>query len=201
MLEKVVIANRGEIALRILRACRELGIKTVAVHSQADAISSTYCWRTRRFASARRIGRQLSQHAGRDSARRGDRRRRPSIPATAFSRRMRTFAERVEQSGFIFIGPARHHPSDGRQGVGDRDDAKPAVPCVPGLRRPARRDNEDNSRMAREIGYPVSSRRPAAAAAAVCVWCKRGVAAQRDRCHQGEALRRSATTRCTWRNS
>ena len=54
MLEKMVIANRGEIALRILRACRELGIKTVAVHSTADSSLSTSCWPTNRSASGPR---------------------------------------------------------------------------------------------------------------------------------------------------
>lgn len=53
MLDKIVIANRGEIALRILRACKELGIKTVAVHSSADRDLNTYCWRMRRSVLAR----------------------------------------------------------------------------------------------------------------------------------------------------
>jgi acetyl-CoA carboxylase biotin carboxylase subunit len=54
MFDKVVIANRGEIALRILRACRELGIRTVALHSTVDRELKHVRWPTKRFASARR---------------------------------------------------------------------------------------------------------------------------------------------------
>ena len=106
MLDKIVIANRGEIALRILRACRELGIKTVAVHSTADynlkhvlLADETVC-----------IGpppshEELPQHAGHHQRRGSHRRGRASIPGYGFLSENADFAERVEKSGFTFIGP------------------------------------------------------------------------------------------------
>ncbi len=125
MLDKVLIANRGEIALRIFRACRELGIKTVAVHSTADTTlkhvllaDETVC-----------IGPPRSQQSYLNM---------PAIIAAAevtdavaihpgygFLSENADFAERVEESGFIFIGPKAGDDSlDGRQGVGDQDDAR-----------------------------------------------------------------------------
>ena len=141
MLDKVVIANRGEIALRILRACRELGIKTVAVHSTADRnlkhvllADESVC-----------IGpppsqRQLPQHAGDHQRGRGHRRGQAIHPGYGFLSENADFAERVEKSGFIFIGPR----AETIRLMGDKVAAIRAmkaagVPCVPGSRRPARR--------------------------------------------------------------
>ncbi|MFZ5594305.1 MAG: acetyl-CoA carboxylase biotin carboxylase subunit [Pseudomonadota bacterium] len=156
MLEKVVIANRGEIALRILRACRELGIKTVAVHSSADrdlkhvlladesvcigppASAQSYL-NVPAIISAAEVTDAVAIH-----------------PGYGFLSENADFAERVEQSGFIFIGP---RPETIRL-MGDKISAIKAmkgsgVPCVPGSEGPLG-DDEDKIRvLARKIGYPV----------------------------------------------
>src|SRR5690349_24094343 len=156
MLEKVVIANRGEIALRILRACRELGIKTVAVHSTADfnqkhvlLADATVC---------------IGPPASRDSYL-----NMPAIisaaevtdsvaihPGYGFLSENADFAERVEKSGFIFVGPK---PETIRM-MGDKVSAikvmkAAGVPCVPGSDRPLGGDPEEKMRNARTLGYPV----------------------------------------------
>ncbi len=125
MIEKIVIANRGEIALRILRACRELGIKTVAVHSEAD--------------SAAEVTDAVAIH-----------------PGYGFLSENADFAERVEQSGFIFIGP---RPETIRL-MGDKIEAIAAmkaagVPCVPGSDGPLDDDADRTLSLAKDIGYPV----------------------------------------------
>ena len=156
MLEKVLIANRGEIALRVLRACQELGIKTVAVHSTADAslmhvllADETVC-----------IGPAASAESYLNM---------PAIIAAAevtdvvaihpgygFLSENADFAERVQESGFVFIGP---EPRTIRL-MGDKVSAIEAmraagVPCVPGSEGVLSDDNEENARLARDIGYPV----------------------------------------------
>ena len=156
MLDKVIIANRGEIALRVLRACRELGIKTVAVHSTADAnlkhvllADESVC-----------IGPPLSAKSYLNM---------PSIIAAAeltdaaaihpgygFLSENADFAERVEQSGFVFIGPK----AETIRMMGDKVSAirimkEAGVPCVPGSGAPLGLDNDENLRIAKEIGYPV----------------------------------------------
>ena len=156
MLEKVLIANRGEIALRVLRACEELGIKTVAVHSTADAslmhvllADETVC-----------IGPPASAESYLNM---------PAIIAAAevtdvvaihpgygFLSENADFAERVQESGFVFIGP---EPRTIRL-MGDKVSAIEAmraagVPCVPGSEGVLSDDNEENARLARDIGYPV----------------------------------------------
>ncbi len=156
MLDKVVIANRGEIALRIQRACRELGIKTVAVHSQADAslkhvllADETVCigpppsresyLNMPAIISAAEVTDAVAIH-----------------PGYGFLSENADFAERVERSGFVFIGP----PPDVIRLMGDKISAKAAmkkagVPCVPGSDGPIPEDGDEILRMAREIGYPV----------------------------------------------
>lgn len=156
MLDKVVIANRGEIALRILRACRELGIKTVAVHSTADshlmhvkladesvcigpAASSLSYLNIPAIISAAEITDAVAIH-----------------PGYGFLAENADFAERVEQSGFIFIGPK----ADNIRQMGDKVSAirmmkKAGVPCVPGSNGALTENAEENLRFAREIGYPV----------------------------------------------
>ncbi len=156
MLDKVVIANRGEIALRILRACREMGIKTVAVHSTADTnlkhvllADETVCigppasdasyLNMPAIVSAAEVTDAVAVH-----------------PGYGFLSENADFAERVESSGYIFIGP----PSHAIRLMGDKVSAIKAmkeagVPTVPGSDGPLGDDPEENLRLAREIGYPI----------------------------------------------
>jgi acetyl-CoA carboxylase, biotin carboxylase subunit len=156
MLEKIVIANRGEIALRILRACRELGIKTVAVHSTADAslkhvllADESVCIGPPPSALS-----YLSMPAIISAAEVTD-----SVgihPGYGFLSENADFAERVEKSGFIFIGPK----AETIRMMGDKVSAISVmrshnVPCVPGSGGALTDDADENLRIARDIGYPV----------------------------------------------
>ncbi|MFQ5548601.1 MAG: acetyl-CoA carboxylase biotin carboxylase subunit [Woeseia sp.] len=156
MLEKVVIANRGEIALRILRACREMGIKTVAVHSTADynlkhvlLADETVC-----IGPPASVESYLNMPAIISAAEVTD---AVAIhPGYGFLAENADFAERVDSSGFVFIGP----PADAIRLMGDKVSAIRAmksagVPCVPGSDGPLGDDTDENLRMAREIGYPI----------------------------------------------
>ena len=156
MLEKIVIANRGEIALRILRACRELGIRTVAVHSTVDRelkhvrlADETVCigpppaaesyLNMPAIISAAEVTDAVAIH-----------------PGYGFLSENADFAERVEQSGFIFIGP---RPETIRL-MGDKVSAiramkEAGVPCVPGSDGPLGEDDPENLRIAHQIGYPI----------------------------------------------
>ena len=156
MLSKVVIANRGEIALRILRACRELGIKTVAVHSDADrdlkhvrladesvcigpAPSDQSYLNVPAIISAAELTDAVAIH-----------------PGYGFLSENADFAERVEDSGFIFIGPS----SASIRVMGDKVAAIEAmqsagVPCVPGSDGPLGDDDNTNIKLANKIGYPI----------------------------------------------
>ena len=156
MLDKVVIANRGEIALRILRACKELGIKTVAVHSTADrelihvlladesicigkpASTDSYLNVPAIIAAAEVTG-AVAIH-----------------PGYGFLSENADFAEVVEKSGFIFIGPR----AETIRLMGDKVSAieamkKAGVPCVPGSDGPVDNDAKRNAAIAKRIGYPV----------------------------------------------
>lgn len=156
MFEKILIANRGEIALRIQRACRELGVKTVVVHSEAD-----------REANYVRLADEsvcIGPAAARDSYL-----NMPALisaaevtdaeaihPGYGFLAENADFAERVEKSGFVFIGP---RPESIRL-MGDKVNAKRAmieagVPVVPGSEGALPDDPAEIQRVAREIGYPV----------------------------------------------
>ncbi len=156
MLDKIVIANRGEIALRILRACREMGIKTVAVHSTADnnlkhvlLADETVCIGPPQSADS-----YLNMPAIISAAEVTD-----SVaihPGYGFLSENADFAERVESSGFIFIGP----PASAIREMGDKVAAIRAmkaagVPTVPGSDGPLGDDAEENLRIARDIGYPI----------------------------------------------
>ncbi len=156
MLDKIVIANRGEIALRILRACREMGIKTVAVHSTADnnlkhvlLADETVCigpppssesyLNMPAIISAAEVTDAVAIH-----------------PGYGFLSENADFAERVESSGFIFIGP----PASAIREMGDKVAAirtmkAAGVPTVPGSDGPLGDDAEENLRIARDIGYPI----------------------------------------------
>ncbi|HCW0966079.1 TPA: acetyl-CoA carboxylase biotin carboxylase subunit [Pseudomonas aeruginosa] len=156
MLEKVLIANRGEIALRILRACKELGIKTVAVHSTADRelmhlsladesvcigpapATQSYLQIPAIIAAAEVTG-ATAIH-----------------PGYGFLAENADFAEQIERSGFTFVGPT----AEVIRLMGDKVSAKDAmkragVPTVPGSDRPLPEDEETALAIAREVGYPV----------------------------------------------
>ncbi|WP_417445429.1 acetyl-CoA carboxylase biotin carboxylase subunit [Kangiella sp.] len=156
MLEKVVIANRGEIALRILRACRELGIKTVAVHSTADedlmhvrlADESVCIGPASAQLSYLNIPAIISAAEITDAV--------GIHPGYGFLAENADFAEQVEQSGFTFIGPK----ADTIRLMGDKVSAiasmkKAGVPCVPGSDGPLGNNEKENIAMAKRIGYPV----------------------------------------------
>ncbi len=156
MLDKVVIANRGEIALRILRACSELGIKTVAIHSSADrdlkhvrladesvcigppASAESYL-NVPAIISAAEITDATAIH-----------------PGYGFLSENADFVERVEQSGFTFIGPR----AETIRIMGDKISAiktmkEAGVPCVPGSDGPLGDDAKVNLELAKGIGYPI----------------------------------------------
>ncbi|MDA0954039.1 MAG: acetyl-CoA carboxylase biotin carboxylase subunit [Proteobacteria bacterium] len=155
-IDKVLIANRGEIALRILRACKELGIKTVAVHSTADkelmhvrladeavcigpAASSQSYLNIPAIISAAEITNADAIH-----------------PGYGFLAENADFAEQVERSGFVFIGPT----ADTIRLMGDKVSAieamkKAGVPTVPGSDGPLTADTQRTLEIARSIGYPV----------------------------------------------
>lgn len=156
MLKKVLIANRGEVALRVLRACRELGIKTVAVHSTADrdlkhvrladesvcigpAPSTESYLNIPAIISAAEVTCADAIH-----------------PGYGFLSENADFAERVESSGFVFIGPR----AETIRLMGDKISAKASmekanVPCVPGSGGAIPEDEAECMKMAEDIGYPV----------------------------------------------
>ena len=156
MLDKVLIANRGEIALRILRACKELDIKTIAVHSTADSElkhvrladesvcigppSSTESYlNVPAIISAAEVTNATAIH-----------------PGYGFLAENADFADQVEKSGFIFIGPT----ADTIRLMGDKVSAiaamkKSGVPTVPGSDGPLDDDEERTLEIARRIGFPV----------------------------------------------
>jgi len=156
MLEKVVIANRGEIALRILRACRDMEIKTVAVHSEADrdlmhvgmADESVCIGPASSLDSYLNIPAIISAAEVTDAT--------AIHPGYGFLSENAEFAEVVESSGFVFIGPK----SETIRMMGDKIAAKKAmekagVPCVPGTNESLSDDMSRAKEIAREIGYPV----------------------------------------------
>jgi len=156
MFDKIVIANRGEIALRILRACREMGIQTVAVHSEADrdlkhvrladesicigpASSTDSYLKVPALISAAEITDAQAIH-----------------PGYGFLSENADFAERVEDSGFVFIGPK----AETIRIMGDKVEAIKAmveagVPTVPGSGGPLGDNADENLCIAKKIGYPV----------------------------------------------
>jgi acetyl-CoA carboxylase biotin carboxylase subunit len=156
MFEKILIANRGEIALRVQRACRELGIKTVVVHSQADteakyvklADESVCIGPPPSRESYLNIPAIISAAEVTDAE--------AIHPGYGFLSENADFAERVEKSGFVFIGP---RPESIRL-MGDKVSAKDAmkkagVPVVPGSEGALPDDPKEVLRIARAVGYPV----------------------------------------------
>ncbi len=156
MLKKILIANRGEIALRIQRACRAMGIKTVVVYSEADAeakyvklADESVC-----IGPAQVPMSYLNVPAIISAAEVTD--AEAIHPGYGFLSENADFAERVEKSGFVFIGP---RPDTIRQ-MGDKVSAKNAmikagVPCVPGSDGALPEDISKVKKIVRDIGYPV----------------------------------------------
>lgn len=156
MFGKILIANRGEIALRIQRACREMGIRTVVVHSEADTeakyvklADESVC-----IGPAPAAKSYLNVPAIISAAEVTD--AEAIHPGYGFLSENADFAERVEQSGFVFIGP---HPENIRL-MGDKVSAKNAmlkagVPCVPGSEGALPESPAEIVKIARKIGYPV----------------------------------------------
>ena len=156
LFEKILIANRGEIALRIQRACRELGIKTVVVHSEADrdakyvrlADESVCIGPAASAQSYLNIPAIIAAAEVTDA--------QAIHPGYGFLSENADFAEKVERSGFVFIGPR----PDTIRLMGDKVSAKAAmikagVPCVPGAEGTLPDDPKEVQRLARAIGYPI----------------------------------------------
>ena len=156
MFEKILIANRGEIALRVQRACRELGIKTVAVHSEADkeakyvklADESVCIGPAASNLSYLSIPAVISAAEVTDA--------QAIHPGYGFLSENADFAERVEQSGFVFIGPR----AETIRLMGDKVSAKDAmkkagVPCVPGSEGALPDDPAEIIKTAKKVSYPV----------------------------------------------
>jgi acetyl-CoA carboxylase biotin carboxylase subunit len=171
MFKKILVANRGEIALRIQRACRELGIKAVMVYSEADreakyvklaeeavcigpAASNLSYLNMPAIISAAEVTDAEAIH-----------------PGYGFLSENADFAERVEKSGFQFIGPT----PDSIRIMGDKVSAKQAmikagVPCVPGSEESCLTILSSFGAQPKALATPSSSRRLAVAAAGVCEW-------------------------------
>lgn len=156
MFDKILIANRGEIALRVQRACRELGIRTVAVHSEADreakyvklADESVCIGPAASSQSYLNIPAVISAAEVTDA--------QAIHPGYGFLSENADFAERVEQSGFVFIGPK----AETIRLMGDKVSAKDAmrkagVPCVPGSDGALSDDPVEIIKTAKQVGYPV----------------------------------------------
>jgi acetyl-CoA carboxylase biotin carboxylase subunit len=156
MFEKILIANRGEIALRIQRACREMGIRTVAVHSEADteakyvklADESVCIGPAPSASSYLNIPSIISAAEVTDAE--------AIHPGYGFLAENADFADKVERSGFVFIGPR----AESIRLMGDKVSAKQAmlkagVACVPGSDGALPEDPKEIVRVARKIGYPV----------------------------------------------
>jgi acetyl-CoA carboxylase biotin carboxylase subunit len=156
LFEKILIANRGEVALRIQRACRELGIKTVVVHSEADreakyvklADESVCIGPPPSSASYLNIPAIISAAEVTDAE--------AVHPGWGFLAENADFAERVAQSGFVFIGPR----AETIRAMGDKVNAKIAmrkagIPVVPGVDEPLPQEPNEVVKIARSVGYPV----------------------------------------------
>lgn len=156
MFEKILIANRGEIALRIQRACRELGIRTVAIHSEADkeakyvklADESVCIGPAPSNQSYLNIPAVISAAEVTDA--------QAIHPGYGFLSENADFSERVEQSGFVFIGPR----AETIRLMGDKVSAKDAmkkagIPCVPGSDGALPEDASEIIKIAKRVGYPV----------------------------------------------
>lgn len=203
MFEKILIANRGEIALRIQRACRELGVKTVVVYSEADkeakyvkladeavcigpAPSNLSYLNMPALISAAEVTDAEAIH-----------------PGYGFLSENADFAERVEQSGFTFIGP---RPDTIRM-MGDKVTAKQTmirtgVPCVPGSDGALPEDPKEIVKIARTVGYPVIIKAAGGGGGrGMRVVHTEAALVNAVNMTREEAAARSAIRRSTWRSS
>ncbi|MFB6167734.1 MAG: acetyl-CoA carboxylase biotin carboxylase subunit [Haloferacaceae archaeon] len=156
MFSKVLVANRGEIAVRVMRACEELGVRTVAVYSDADRDAGhvRYADEAYNVGPARAADSYLDQEAVVDAARRAD---ADAIhPGYGFLAENGEFARRVEESAFAWVGP----PADAMERLGSKTSARRAmreadVPVVPGTTDPVESPAEV-AEVAADFGYPVA---------------------------------------------
>jgi len=156
MFSKVLVANRGEIAVRVFRACEELGIRTVAVYSEADKHGGhvRYADEAYNIGPARAADSYLDQESILDAARKAD---VDAIhPGYGFLAENASFARRVEESEFVWIGPS----ADAMESLGEKTKARSAmqaadVPVVPGTTEPVESPAEVKE-IADEYGYPVA---------------------------------------------
>jgi len=156
LFDKVLIANRGEIALRIQRACREMGIKTVVVHSEADRDAKYVRLADESVCIGPAPSAQSYLHVPAIIAAAEVTDAQAIHPGYGFLSENADFADKVEKSGFVFIGP---RPETIRL-MGDKVSAKAAmlkagVPCVPGSEGSLPEDPKEVVRIARAVGYPV----------------------------------------------
>ena len=156
MIKKVLIANRGEIALRVMRSCREMGLLTVAVFSEADRTSHHVAYADEAYPIGPAVAKESYLNIDKiievAKASHAD----AIHPGYGFLSENADFAERVERSGFTFIGPR----AESIRLMGDKVSAKQAmreagVPCVPGSDGALPDDPQEILRIARQIGYPV----------------------------------------------
>lgn len=155
MIKKVLIANRGEIALRVMRSCREMGIRTVAVFSDADRTAHHVMYADEAYS----IGQAASSESYLNIEKVLDVARRSQAdaihPGYGFLSENATFARRCREEGIIFIGPA----PETMEAMGDKIAARKrmiaaGVPVVPGTERPLQ-NVEEAVRICKEIGFPV----------------------------------------------
>ena len=205
MFSKILIANRGEIACRVIRTAREMGIETVAVYSDADA-DALHVRDGRRGGADRPAagGQSLSARSTRSSPRPGRPAPRRSIRATASCPRTRDFAEALEKAGIVFIGPTAHAIA----AMGDKIESKKLArqgrrhrPC-PAISASIK-DAEHAVEIANEIGYPVMIKASAGGGGkGMRLACTDAKSREGFRSRAARsASRASATTACSSRNS
>ena len=202
---KVLIANRGEIACRVIRACRELDLRTVAVHSEADAAALHVRWPTRRSRSGRRPRARATCAPRRSSTRSSSTGADAVHPGYGFLSENADFAEAVRGRGRdVHRAAARGDPRHGRQDLGARADAGGRRAGRPRRQRRGRarvrHRRQPRRRPPRASAIRSCSRRRRAAAGAACAWSTARTSWRpRSRARSARPRRRSATTPSTSR--